>query len=77
MFDLQCSVNFAVPTYIYMHSFSNIILHHVPSEVIRYTVLCAKQQDPIAPIHSKCKSFHVVILDSQSIPLPPAHPWQT
>jgi len=53
--DLQCSVDFCCTakwyiyispmvththTYIYIHSFSHIILHHVPSQVTRYSSLC-------------------------------------
>ena len=46
--DLQCSVNFCCttkwPSYTppptYIHSFSHIILHHVPSQVIRCSSLC-------------------------------------
>jgi len=41
--DLQCSVNFCLakwPSYTYTHSFSHIILHHVPSQVIGYSSLC-------------------------------------
>ena len=43
---LQCSVNFCCTAkrpcyiYIYTHSFSHIILHHVASQVARYISLC-------------------------------------
>ena len=42
--DLWCSVNFYCTakwfSHIYIYSFSSIILHHVPSQVIRYSFLC-------------------------------------
>ena len=42
--NLQYSVNFYCtlkwPIYIYIHSFSHIILHHVPSQVTRCSSLC-------------------------------------
>ena len=53
-------------SYLYVHSFSHIILHHVTSQVIRYIFPCAIQQyliahpfqmqefsstNPILPIH--------------------------
>ena len=44
--DLQCSVNFYFTEkwpsqiYIYTHTFSHIILHHVPSQVTGYSSLC-------------------------------------
>ena len=34
--------------HINIHSFTHIILHHVPSQVIRYIVPCAIEQDLIA-----------------------------
>ena len=47
--DLQCSVNFCCTesgTYIYIHSFFHVILHHVPSQVIRYGSLCYTAGSP-------------------------------
>ena len=35
-------------SHIYIHSFSHIILHHLPLQVIRYTAPCAIQQNSIA-----------------------------
>ena len=42
---LQCSVNFLLyskvtHSHICIHSFSHIILHHIPSQVTRYSSLC-------------------------------------
>ena len=63
MIDLQCSVNFCCTQsdpVIHIHgSFPHIILHHVTSQVIRYIVPCAIQQDIIV-CHSTCKSFHLL-----------------
>ena len=42
--DLQCSVNFCCiakwPSHTYKYSFSHFILHHVQSQVTRYSSLC-------------------------------------
>ena len=42
--DLQCSINFCCTakwsSYTYIYSFPHIILHHVWSQVIRYSSLC-------------------------------------
>ena len=36
--DLQCQfLLYSKVTHIYTHAFSHIILHHVPSQVIRYS----------------------------------------
>ena len=36
--------------HMYIHSFSHIILHHVPLQVIKYIIPCATEQDLIAEI---------------------------
>ena len=69
---LKSNKNFKI-NYIYTHSFSHIILHHVPSQVISYSSLCYTVGSHLL-IHSKCISLHLLTPNSQSIPLPP--PWQ-
>ena len=73
---LQCSVSFlCTVTHIYIHSFSHIILHHVPSQVTSYRVPVLFSRISLL-IHSKCTSLHLLTLDSWSIPFPPLPPWQ-
>ena len=60
-------------SYIYINPFSYIILYykwldvHVPVLLSRISL----------PVHSKCKSFHLLTPDSQSITLPPPPHLQT
>ena len=52
--------------YTHIHSCSHIILHHIPSQVIRCSSLCWDSSISLL-IHSKCSSFHLLTPDSQSI----------
>ena len=54
---------------IYIHSFSLIIPYHVLSQEIGHTSLCCIV-GPHCPYHL-CNSLHLLIPNSQSIPLPP------
>ena len=56
-------------THIYDHSFYHIILHHVPSQVTRYSSQCYLYSRISLLIHSKCNSLYLLTPDSQSIPL--------
>ena len=62
-------IHIDVCMYIYTHSFSHIILYHVPSQVIRHSSLCYTRISLF--FHSKCSSLHLLTPYSQSIPLPP------
>ena len=57
-----------------IYIFFHIILHHVPSQVIRYSPLLYSRISLL--IHSKCNSLHLLTPNSQSILLPPPSPWQ-
>ena len=76
--DLQCSINFYCTakwpsyTYIYMHSFSHIIFHYVPSQMIR--VPYAIQQDLIAyllDIQKSCEGNTVFLCISYPVSFTP------
>ena len=55
---------------IYIHSFSPIILHHVPSQ--EFPVLSSRIS---LLIHSKCGSLHLLTPNSQAIWLTPSPSW--
>ena len=80
LLGLQCSVNFCstakwcshtyICIYILFLTLSSIMLHHKQLDMW-LPELCSR----IAfPVHSKCNSFHLIMPDIQSIPLPPSPP---
>ena len=60
--------------YIYIHSFSHVLLHRVPSQVVRFRSLCYTAGSLL--IHTKCNSLHLL---SPQIPVPlhlsPSQKW--
>ena len=80
--DLQCSVNFCRTakwpsyTYICIHSFSHIILHHVPSQMTRYSSLChtAGSHFSCTPNATFCKYQPQTPSPFRFLPLPPWQP---
>ena len=59
----------------YLHSFSHIILHHVPSQVTWYSSLCYTAGSHCLSIPFGCNSLCLLTPDSQSLLLPPPPPW--
>ena len=57
----------------YLYSFSQIILHHAPSQVTRYSFPVLYSRISLL-ILSKCNGLHLLTPNSQCIPTPP--PWQ-
>ena len=81
MIDLQCSVNFYCTakwpshTCIYILFLTlSCIMFHCKWLDISFPMLYSMIS---LPVHSKCKSFHLLTPDFQSIPLPPLRLWQT
>ena len=65
-------------TYIYTPSLTFFFSHYPPScsftsDQVSFPVLHSRIS---LPIHSKCSSLHLLIPNSQSIPLPPPPAWQ-
>ena len=83
--DLQCSVNFCCTAkwlnyiyYIYTHTHTFFFSHYPPSCSITkwlYNSLCCTAGSLCLPT-PKCKTFHLLTPNSQSIALPLPPPWQ-
>ena len=61
---------------VYTYSFSHNIFHPVPSQVIGFSSLCYTAGPHCLSI-PKCNRLHLLIPNSQSIPLPLLPPWQS
>ena len=60
----------ATQSYLYIHSFSHTIFHHVLAQQTEYSSLCCTAGTSFL-IHSKCKSLQQPTPNSQFTPLPP------
>ena len=67
--DLQCSVSFCPVTRLHIHSFSHVILHYIPPQVIGYSSPVLYSRISLL-LHSRWNLLHLLIPNSQSIPLP-------
>ena len=61
-------------SYIHICSFSYITLHHVPSQVTRYSSLCYTAGSHCLSF-PKCNNLHLLTSNSLSIQLSPSPPW--
>ena len=85
--DLQCCINFCYTakwfSYTYIHILFHILFYCGVSQHIEYSFLCYMVGSTLLFIHSMCNSLHLLIPNSQSIPLLPTPappyplPWQS